>query len=77
MVPSYQQTLLVQCGALAPEEQQKYTALLLAGALNEEHPLSKKQNEIETCRYKVRHSDRLNALLNHMPAATGATQQTP
>jgi hypothetical protein len=76
IVPSYQERLLAQCGALAPKEQEKYTALLLAGVLNEEHPLFKRQNEIETCRYGVRHSDRLNALVNHGTAATGAARQT-
>jgi hypothetical protein len=76
MVPYYEERLLAQCGALTLEEQQKYTALLLAGALNEEHPLSKKQGEIESCRYKVRHNDRLNAFVTHETTATRAGQQT-
>jgi hypothetical protein len=76
MVPYYQGKLLLQCGALTPEEQQKFTALLLAGALSEEHPLFKKQGEIETCRYKVRHNDRLDAFATHEAAAPGAAQQT-
>jgi hypothetical protein len=76
MVPYYEGKLRLLCGALTPEEQQKYTALLLAGALNEEHPLSKRQGEIETCRYKVRHNDRLDAFATHEAAVLGTTQQT-
>jgi hypothetical protein len=69
--PAYQNRLRAECGELDPDEQKKYSALLLAGALNEEHPLFKKQASIESCRYAVRYNDRLSAWLSRIRAAAG------
>jgi hypothetical protein len=73
--PAYQNRLRAECGELDPDEQEKYAALLLAGALNEEHPLFKKQAGIESCRYALRYNDRMAAWMNRIRTAAGQAPQ--